>query len=121
MRDRDRAEKVSGSVSWKTCKILLAPPQESIEKDAKEKFGADFRKKSMPLCCAFDVECHERCKCHMNLPILTKAELTLQIDPNSRWHVVQDIVKPSCAKHGAPIALVRNGFLVRRFARSNVT
>lgn len=48
---------------------------ESIEKDAKEKFGADFRKKSM-------------------------------------WHVVQDIVKPSCAKHGAPIALVRNGWQV---------
>ena len=30
-----------------------------------------------------------------------------------RWHVVQDIVKPSCAKHGAPIALVRNGTLVQ--------
>ncbi len=31
--------------------------------------------------------------------------------PPNRWHVVQDIVKPSCAKHGAPIALVRNGTL----------
>jgi len=30
----------------------------------------------------------------------------------SMWHVVQDIVKPSCAKHGAPIALVRNGWKV---------
>ncbi|CAE7780128.1 uba3 [Symbiodinium necroappetens] len=27
----------------------------------------------------------------------------------SMWHVVQQIVKPSCAEHGAPIALVRNG------------
>ncbi|CAJ1409359.1 unnamed protein product [Effrenium voratum] len=30
----------------------------------------------------------------------------------SMWHVVQHIVKPSCAKHGVPIALVRNGWQV---------
>lgn len=30
----------------------------------------------------------------------------------SMWHVVQEIVKPSCAQSGAPMALVRNGWHV---------
>ena len=29
------------------------------------------------------------------------------------WHVVQEIVKPSCAQTGAPMTLVRNGWQVR--------
>ena len=82
------------------------PSKESIEQDAKNQFGSDYISKSMCLasprhnfwalqgCCVFSVG--------------------LSHDHGSdvrccRWHVVQQIVKPSCAEHGAPIALVRNG------------
>lgn len=42
-------------------------------------------------------------------PVLTFAWTTVV----PRWHVVQEIVKPSCAQTGAPMTLVRNGWQVR--------
>ena len=47
------------------------------------------------------------CPCHSFLG--TARLLCLSCQSVDRWHVVQQIVKPSCAEHGAPIALVRNG------------
>ena len=42
-------------------------------------------------------------------PVLTFAWMAVV----PRWHVVQEIVKPSCAQTGAPMTLVRNGWQVR--------